>query len=96
MQKIYDDHSLIYIEGRPMFNIRSAYNIDNYLMGGTSSELQNVTNKLYEGAGAYRMEPEQGIAGRSDQLGSNPVKNGTCTAEVQIRIAMETLASGAG
>ncbi|KAH3690944.1 hypothetical protein DPMN_192768 [Dreissena polymorpha] len=40
--------------GRHIIKFRFAHNIE--LMGGTSSELQNLTNILYSRAGIYGME----------------------------------------
>ena len=40
--------------GRPVWNLRFADDID--LMGGSSSELHDITNRLVDGATAYGMD----------------------------------------
>ena len=53
-ETLHGHYTSISIGGRPISNLRFADDID--LMGGTSSELHDLTNRLYEGAGAYGME----------------------------------------
>jgi exonuclease III len=53
-ETLHDHHTSISIGGRPISNLRFADDID--LMGGSNSELQDLTNRLSERAGAYGME----------------------------------------
>ena len=55
MQKtLHDHHTSISIGGRPICNLLFADDID--LMGGSSSELQYLTNNPVDRATAYGME----------------------------------------
>ena len=55
MKETRHDHlTYISIGGRPISNFRFADDID--LIGGASSELQDLTNRLYERARAYGLE----------------------------------------
>ena len=51
---LHDNHTSISIGGRPICNLRSANNTD--LVGSSSGELQDLTNRLVDRATAYRME----------------------------------------
>lgn len=53
-ETLQDFESTISIEGRIINNLRFADDID--LMGGSNSELQDLTNRLARSAGAYGME----------------------------------------
>ena len=53
-ETLHDFHSTISIGGRTINNLRFADDID--LMGGSNTELQDLTNRLTERAGAYGME----------------------------------------
>lgn len=53
-ETLYDFHSTISIGGRTINNLRFADDID--LMGGSNRELQDLTKRLEERAGAYGME----------------------------------------
>ena len=53
-ETLQDHHTSILIGGRPIRNLRFADDID--LMGGSNKELQDLTNKLVERAGAFGME----------------------------------------
>ena len=55
MQETLDDHhTSISIGGRPLCNLRFADDID--LLAGSNTELQELTDKLADRAGAYGME----------------------------------------
>ena len=51
---LHDHHTSISIGGRPIYNLRFADDID--LMGDGKGELQNLTNRLIDGAAACGME----------------------------------------
>ena len=51
---LHDHHTSISIGGRPIYNLRFADDID--LMGDGKGELQNLTNRLIDGAAACEME----------------------------------------
>ena len=53
-ETLHDHHTTISIGGRPVCNLRFADDID--LMGGSNDELQDLTNRLADRAGAYGME----------------------------------------
>ena len=53
-ESLHGHHSSISINGRPICNLRFADDID--LMAGTEQELQELTNRLTDRAGAYGME----------------------------------------
>jgi len=53
-ETLQNHHTSITIGGRPICNLRFADDID--LMAGTKHELQDLTNKLENSAGAYGME----------------------------------------
>ena len=52
-ETLHDHHTSISIGGRPTYNLRFADDID--LMGGSSGELQDLTNRLVDRAKAYGM-----------------------------------------
>ncbi|KAH3805075.1 hypothetical protein DPMN_133372 [Dreissena polymorpha] len=55
MKKTVNGHQdSISIGGKPISNLRFAD--DTYFMGGTSSEPQDLTNRLYDRTGAYGMQ----------------------------------------
>lgn len=104
-----DHHTSISIGGRPLCNLRFADDID--LMAGSNNELQVLTTRLEESAGAYGMEVSHEkskvlVNSMNDTsaditmngqkleevnsfkyLGATLSKDGSCTAEVRIRIA---------
>ena len=106
---LHDHHISISIGGRPIYNLRFADDID--LMGDGKGELQNLTNRLVDGAAACGMEvstekiklmtnssnnisADISINGLKLEevtsfkyMGATLCKNGTCSAEVRIRIA---------
>ena len=115
MQETLADHvTTVSIGGRPLCNLRFADDID--LMGGSNAELQDLTDKLVDRAGAYGMEvstekskimvnsptEEIGNIRMNDcqleevetfkYLGATLQKDGTCAAEIRIRIATATAA----
>ena len=115
MQEILEDHhTSISIGGRPVCNLRFADDID--LMGGSNTELQDLTNRLVTRASAYGMEVSTekskvmvnsttnisaNITMNGDPLeevtsfkylGATLSKDGTCTAEIRIRINSATAA----
>ena len=53
-ETLHEFHSTISIGGRPINNLRFADDID--LMGGSNRELQDLTDRLTDRAGAYGME----------------------------------------
>ena len=53
-ETLYDHHTFISIGGRPICNLRFADDID--VMGGSSGELQDLTNRLVDGATAHMIE----------------------------------------
>ena len=53
-ETLHNFHSIISIGGRTISNLRFADDID--LMGGSNTELQELTNRLTSRAGAYGME----------------------------------------
>ena len=53
-ETLYDHHRSISTGGRPICNFQFADNID--LMGGSNSELQDLTNRLIDRATPYGME----------------------------------------
>ena len=53
-ETLHDHHTSISIGGRPVCNLRFVDDID--LMGSSSGELQDFTNRLAGGATAYGME----------------------------------------
>jgi len=53
-ETLHDFHSTISIGGKPLNNLRFADGID--LMGGSNTELQDLTTRLENRAGAYGME----------------------------------------
>ena len=114
LDTLQDHHTSISIGGRPICNLRFADDID--LMGGSNTELQDLTNKLATTASAYGMEvssekskvlvnstsnisanitmngePLEEVTSFK-YLGATLSKDGTCTAEVRIRIAIATAA----
>lgn len=55
MQKtLHDDNTFIPTDGRPVYNLCFTNDID--LMRESNIELQDLSNKLFERAGAYGME----------------------------------------
>ena len=115
MQETLMDHvTTVSIGGRPLCNLRFADDID--LMGGSNAELQDLTDKLVNRAGAYGMEvssekskvmvnsPTREIGDirmngsqleeveTFKYLGATLQKDGTCSAEIRIRIATATAA----
>ena len=106
---LLDHHTSISIGGRPLCNLRFADDID--LMAGSNNELQVLTTRLADSAGAYGMEVSHEkskvmVNSRNDTsadiimngqkleevnnfkyLGATLSKDGSCTAEVRIRIA---------
>ena len=111
---LQDHHTSITINGRPICNLRFADDID--LMGGSNSELQELTDRLVTSASAYGMEVSTekskvmvsstdhitaNIAMNGEMLeevstfkylGATLSKDGTCTAEIRIRIGTATAA----
>ena len=53
-ETLHDHHTSISIGGRPTYNLRFADDID--LMGGSSGELQDLTNRHVDRATVYVME----------------------------------------
>ena len=53
-EKLHDHHTSISIGGRPICSLEFAS--DSNLVGGSSGELQNLTNRLIDRATAYAME----------------------------------------
>ena len=53
-ETLHDHYTSISIGGRPIYNLRFADDID--LMGDGKGELQNLTNRLVDGAAACGME----------------------------------------
>ena len=53
-ETLHDHHTPTSIGRRPICNLRFEYDID--LMGGSSGELQDLTNRLVDAAKAYGME----------------------------------------
>ncbi len=61
MQETLNDfHTSMSIGGRPLCNLRFAEGIE--LMGGSEAELQNLTTRLEEAAGAFGMEVSSEIS----------------------------------
>jgi hypothetical protein len=54
LKTLHNFHSIISIGGKTISNLRFADDID--LMGGSNKELQDLTNRLEDRAGAYGME----------------------------------------
>ena len=85
MQETLQDHQTsISIGGRPLCNLRFADDID--LMGGTNGELQDLTNKLVDRAGAYGMEvsteKSKVMVNSTNTISANITMNGETLEEV--------------
>jgi len=70
-ETLHDFHSTISIGGRPLNNLRFADDID--LMGGSNRELQNLTTRLDNRAGAYGME----VSSEKSKVPVNSTSNAT-------------------
>ena len=85
MQETLEDHvTSISIGGRPICNLRFADDID--LMGGSNNELQDLTNKLANRAGAYGMEisaeKSKTMVNSTNDISANITLNGEPLEEV--------------
>ena len=106
-ETLHDHHTTVSISGRSMCNLR--FPDDTDLMGGSSSELQDLTNRFVDRAPAYEMEvstEKRKITINSTNIGvditmnsqkevtsfnyleATLCKDGTCSAEVRLRIAL--------
>ena len=54
LETLHDHHTAISMECRPICNLQFANNID--LMGGSSDEFQDLTNRLIDRTTAYGVE----------------------------------------
>ena len=85
-ETLHDYHTSISIGGKPIFSLQFANNID--LMGGSSDELQGLTNRHIDRATAYGME----VSTEKSKIMTNSLNN--ISADISINgIKLEEVTS---
>ena len=83
-ETLHDHHTSPSIGGKPICNVRLRANID--LMGGSSYELQDLTNRLVDRATAYEMkistEKSEPLNNSTNNIGADISMNGQKLEEV--------------